>query len=179
MKIDTFSGTVPQMVVESQNQRVQGLGVEGVSWTSSMGDHLHLHLSYCCCHCRFLFCASLFSFSPLPLSLAHVACGVPLPLPFSGAPPVLACVPHLVSSIYWWCRVHCHCRKKQTSLLQYVLQDSQCSTVRKESPETLHLSLSDDEDDEGARLTGAGFGFRTRGFGAGFSAGGKNKHWAH
>lgn len=67
--------------------------------------------------------------------------------------------------------------KKQTSLLQYVLQDSQCSTGTKESPETLHLSLS--EDDEGARLTGAGFGFRTRGFGAGFSAGGKNNHWAH
>lgn len=112
MKIDTFSRTVPQMVEESQNQKVQGSGVEGVSWTSSMGDHLHLRLSYCCCHCRFLFCASLFSFSPLPLSLAHVACGVPLPLPFSGAPPVLVCVPHLVSSIYWWCRVHCHCRQK-------------------------------------------------------------------
>lgn len=31
----------------------------------------------------------------------------------------------------------------------------------------LHLSLSDEE--EGARFAGAGFGFRARGFGAGFS----------
>lgn len=33
--------------------------------------------------------------------------------------------------------------------------------------EQLHLSLSDEDD--GARFAGAGFGFRARGFGAGFS----------
>lgn len=39
------------------------------------------------------------------------------------------------------------------------------------------LSLS--EDDEGARFAGAGLGFRARGFGAGFSVDGKNKHRGH
>lgn len=39
---------------------------------------------------------------------------------------------------------------------------------RKKSLEQPDLSLS--EDDEGARFAGAGFGFRARGFGAGFSA---------
>lgn len=35
------------------------------------------------------------------------------------------------------------------------------------APEQPDLSLS--EDDEGARFTGVGLGFRARGFGAGFS----------
>lgn len=42
-----------------------------------------------------------------------------------------------------------------------------------------YTNLSLLEDDEGARFAGAGFGFRACGFGAGFSANGKNKQKTH
>lgn len=53
---------------------------------------------------------------------------------------------------------------------------SQCAIhaeVKMTAPEQPDLSLS--EDDEGARFTGAGLGFRARGFGAGFSVN-RTKH---
>lgn len=108
---------IPPRAVASLSQTGQGSGAAGASWTSSVGDHPHLRLSCCCyCRCRSLFCSSPSSFSHPPPSPSPVAGGAPRPPPFSGAPPALACAPHLSSSIHWCSRFHCRCENTRPSL---------------------------------------------------------------